>query len=435
MAEVRKWTSDDGNRCFYFKEREALEHPWIIFSITFLLIIITGSEYLINSSYHSLLPNLIIFIFVFWWWMERPLKWNENVIEKTLHDIMDDVTYNDADAVGTKVVKSLVHYDTKGTYGIITGRYFLVLLKNGDVFEYPISYHHPTESSDGFYECDRQYSISENQEHIQAINPKRWSSLRKSLKLSDNIVLWLLIFTIVFVGGLSYFSFFWLIFKIKWWTLILAGGYFAVYYSLRWMYKKWSNNTIRAICKIVSIPNDIFYILLVIAIPFSTIFGTCLYIFLYAFCVPALLLIGLSNLGWFTFKTETIAFIVIALGSILCSHSYKLTKWLIHQTPLRNWGNHTYESYRESLAVYLIHPSNVIFLLYLVYFVFLGISGFLQIEKNSYLFSDVIDAAILKAFLVFIAFTNMRAKSEVMKVEAKELLQRTLKLFVHDKYE
>ena len=43
------------------------------------------------------------------------------------------------------------------------------------------------------------------------------------------------------------------------------------------------------------------------------------------------------------------------------------------------------------------------------------------------------DAAILKAFLVFMAFANMRTKSREAKADIKELLQQTLKLFVHDK--
>jgi hypothetical protein len=182
----------------------------------------------------------------------------------------------------------------------------------------------------------------------------------------------------------------------------------------------------------MSIPITILYLLFKTVFPFITIVGTYIFVILFAFGLPAMILTGISRLGWLMLKPETITFIVISLGSIVCSHSYRITKWLIHQTPLRDWGNHNYESYREQLAVYLIHPSNVIFLLYLIYCVCLSISGFLQIENESYLISEGYDAAILKAFLVFIAFTNMRIKAKDAKVDAKELFQRTLKLFVHD---
>ena len=253
--------------------------------------------------------------------------------------------------------------------------------------------------------------------------------------MSDINKLRLLICVIILAGSLSFSFFTWLLFKLKLWILVWFGGYIVIYHFTRWLHTKWNNNVMEATSRIVTIPVDFFFFLVVIAKPFITIFGTFLYIFLYAFCVPALLFKFLSYLGWLTIKEETIAFIVIALGSILCSHSYKFTKWLIHQTPLQDRGNHIYESYSESMAVYLIHPSNVIFFLYVVYFVLLGVSGFLQIEYNSYLFSGTLDEAMLKAFLVFVAFTNMRAKAEETKVEARELLQRTLKLFTHDKFE
>ena len=110
-----------------------------------------------------------------------------------------------------------------------------------------------------------------------------------------------------------------------------------------------------------------------------------------------------------------------------------MSKFIIRHTPIRDWGNHTYESYREKLAFYLIHPSNIMFMLYLVYFVFLAISGYRQIQYGEYLISESFDGALLKAFLVYIAFTNMRAKASVAELDVKGLLQRTLLLFEHDK--
>lgn len=50
-----------------------------------------------------------------------------------------------------------------------------------------------------------------------------------------------------------------------------------------------------------------------------------------------------------------------------------------------------------------------------------------------FLLSESVDAAIIKAFLVFIAYTNMRVKGKDTEIEAKELLQRICGLFVHDR--
>ena len=85
------------------------------------------------------------------------------------------------------------------------------------------------------------------------------------------------------------------------------------------------------------------------------------------------------------------------------------------------------------MAYYLVHPSNMVFLLYLIYFVVLAVSGYRLIQYNAYLLSESIDAAIIKAFLVFIAYTNMRVKGKDTEIEAKELLQRICGLFVHDR--
>ena len=196
---------------------------------------------------------------------------------------------------------------------------------------------------------------------------------------------------------------------------------------------KWPVKILNAIRFSMSIPLEFLKFLFRAISPFFTIVGTYLFVALFTFGVPAIILTELSRLGWIVLRPETITFMVFTIGSILCSNSYRSTKWIIHQTPLKDWGNHKYEAYREKLAIYLIHPSNVIFLLYLIYFIFLGVSGFLQIEDGSYLISKDFDAAILKAFLVFMAFANMRTKSREAKADIKELLQQTLKLFVHDK--
>lgn len=69
----------------------------------------------------------------------------------------------------------------------------------------------------------------------------------------------------------------------------------------------------------------------------------------------------------------------------------------------------------------------------MIYFIILSISGYIQVENSSYLISKEFDTAILKAFLVFIAFTNMRGKATDTKVDTKELYQQTRKLFVREK--
>lgn len=87
-----------------------------------------------------------------------------------------------------------------------------------------------------------------------------------------------------------------------------------------------------------------------LAQPFITIIGSYFFVFLFAFGIPVLMLIGIAHFWELGILPETIAFLVMAGGAILCTNFYSLTQWMIKRTPLRNMGNHKYEGYRERLA-------------------------------------------------------------------------------------
>ena len=113
MKQKERWHSYNGNKCFRFAERQVFEKPWIIILAAMLLAVGTGVEYFVHGSYYSLAPNVILFFILLLWWTTIPLKANEAVIEKTVHELMDETVADDARAAGTEVVKSFVHYDSK----------------------------------------------------------------------------------------------------------------------------------------------------------------------------------------------------------------------------------------------------------------------------------------------------------------------------------
>lgn len=429
---VEKWTSADGNLCFRFQEREPLERPWIVIVFAIVIAAVPVFEYYANGSLHSLTPSIISFVFVFLWWLTIPLKANESVIEKTVHELMDTVVASDARTFGTEVVNSRVHYDTKGTYAIILGRWFLVLLKNGQVWEYPIIYHSPTNDMDGYYECKKGYSVSDNPEHVKFIKSVSWKGMVVKCEMSDKAKLWLLIFAIIAIGGLTFWGVYRLAIWLKWWSLLWMVGYGFLYELINWLADRHSGKVMKVIECIVSAPVTLAYIIVGMVHPFIGIIGTYFFVALYAYGVPAIILTAFASIGWWALRPETIVFVALALGSVL-SVTHPVTKWIIRFSPLKNWGNHEYERHGEQLAYYLVHPSNMVFLLYLIYFVVLAVSGYRLIQYDGYLLSESIDAAIIKAFLVFIAYTNMRVKGKDTEIEAKELLQRICGLFVHDR--
>lgn len=427
-CDVTRWINASGKVCFRFSEREPFERAWIIVAISFILIAIVGVEYLVNRSYFSLFPIVIIQSLALLWWVSLPMKANEAVVEQTVHDILDDIVKKDAEVKGVSVKKSFVHYDTKGTYAIVTGIYFLVLLDNGDVWEYPIIYHKPTESERGFYECEETYIVSENQRHIQAIHPRRLSRFINKLDLSDKTKLGLLWLAIFIVSGVLFSFFCWLFFKLKLWALLLIGVCICLIAFMFYLGRKAKGKTVENVASFLS---SVFVMLTEMTKPFTIVLGTFLFVFVFLFGILTLVLKGVDYVGWLALKPETIVFVVISLGSILCSN-HRVTKAIIRHSPMKNWGNHSFESCREQLAVYLVHPSNVVFLIYMTYFIFLAVSGFLQIQCGRYLISEGFDASILKAFLVYIAYTNTKKKASGMELDVSELLKGTLRLFERD---
>lgn len=425
--DIKQWTASNGNVCFSLMHQRRYDRLLIIMLAALLAILTYTVLCFIFEKLILHIPIAILAITFFLWLIRRIAGGDEAIIAKTVLQIMDDSVEEDVKAVGAKVDKRLVVHDTKGTYGIVEASCLLVLLDNGVVWEYPLVCHR-TEDGDEYFECERIYVISDNQKHISKINPNKrgYFKLTEKTRLGLVLTAMLIVGALVFAGGILFFVHF------KWQYLLVLFGYIGVYFLMKWLESKIADRAQNIVKHIREIQFFAVYLLVQSITPAITIVGTYLFVAVVAFGVPAAILIGLSLLGLLTLKVETVIFIVVAIGSILCSHSYKITKKIIHSTPLRDWGNHTYESYREQLAIYLIHPSNVIFLLYLIYFLFLVISGYLQIEKGGYLITQGVDAAILKAFLVFIAFTNMRVKARDAKLNVRELYQRTMKLFVHD---
>ena len=252
---------------------------------------------------------------------------------------------------------------------------------------------------------------------------------KSKIPLSYKTKMWLLIVTILAVGGLFFGLFVWALYRLKWWTILVIFIIIALIVISSWLSDRFTEGFPKVLSTIVSIPGMIVGFALSLTQPFITIVGTYFLVGVFSFGILGLALFGLSHICEWGLLPETICFLVLSGGSILCSTSYGVTKWIVRHSPIRDWKEHKYESYRERLAIYLIQPSNVVFLLYAAYFCFLAITGYRQIQMDSYLISKGSDAAVLQAFLVFIAYTNMRTKWKEADLDVKELLGQTLKMF------
>lgn len=194
------------------------------------------------------------------------------------------------------------------------------------------------------------------------------------------------------------------------------------------------NKLVKVVNFVVSIPVGVLHLWLNLIDPIMTVICSLLFTIGFALGIPALMLMLSREMLGLEVTTPTIVFLSLSTGSIICVFFSRLIKWLIKtKSPLRDWGNHKYESVREELALYIVEPTNINFLVYLAYFIFLAVSGLIHFQYNATLVDKDIDDAVLKAFLVFIAYSNVVKNHGSMDFKLNTFVGKVFKLiFTHD---
>lgn len=252
--------------------------------------------------------------------------------------------------------------------------------------------------------------------------------------ISERTRLILLILTILALGGFIFYALVFLLEHIQsWWWLFGIFLYFLLLEMVSIINKRIKLGYIQIIERIILFPIIVLKFLLDIAKPTVYIFISILYAIMVVFLFPFALLKGINVYFHLNLNTATMIFVIFALGSILCVHQSKIVQSCVCSLPPLNRGEHKFQILGRDLSLYILHPKNMSFVLFLLYFVYLAISGVTQIQSKAFLVNEEIDGAILKAFLVFIACTNMVTKSHEVDVQAKELLGRMFNLMnAHD---
>lgn len=106
---------------------------------------------------------------------------------------------------------------------------------------------------------------------------------------------------------------------------------------------------------------------------------------------------------------QTILFISLSAGAIISAYYSKpLFGWL---SRVLMANGHRYEKYLQEMVEYVYQSSNIQFVIYLLYFIYLAVSTVYQLQTEGVpLFGNGWDLAVLESFLVFIAFSNMKKK-------------------------
>lgn len=131
------------------------------------------------------------------------------------------------------------------------------------------------------------------------------------------------------------------------------------------------------------------------------------FIILVPFALINLTLKALSTVIYI--NLQTILFISLSAGAIISAYYSKpLFGWL---SRVLTANGHRYEKYFQEMVEYVYQPSNIQFVIYLLYFIYLIVSTVHQLQTEGMpLFGNGWDLAVLESFLVFIAFSNMKKR-------------------------
>lgn len=128
---------------------------------------------------------------------------------------------------------------------------------------------------------------------------------------------------------------------------------------------------------------------------------------------PFTLLYGLMKLlsCIISIKPQTVLFVSLSAGGIISAH---------YSTPLFGWtsklltrNGHSYELHFKELLEYVYNPSNIQFVVFLLYVLYLIVSTIFRFQTDGQpMGENEIDLVVLQSFLVFVAYSNMRTRRE-----------------------
>mgnify|MGYP006935962275 CR=1 FL=1 len=150
----------------------------------------------------------------------------------------------------------------------------------------------------------------------------------------------------------------------------------------------------------------------------------------------AIIMMALKSLAAIVvISSQTILFVSLTLGTIISGHySGPLFGWLSRALTA---NGHRYEKYFQELVEYVYKPSNIQFVVYLIYVVYLAVSTIYKFETSgAALIGNDKDLAVLESFLVFIAFSNMKNKRTSADFRLAEIFRIILGMWTtHDNIE
>ena len=387
---------------FNYKRASYLRFIWPMFVLAVVEVGALVAELLLNHTAYLQVITLPLILNCLY----RILKHKEDLDKAIEASIVEELLAgNITGEENAKVIaREYFILTPKETY-LKDKRFMLVVLSNGNVYKYGVE----LAEKNGFV-LDMNASLCEDENDLMMVK-QHTDKLKKedeSLKMkrkSSVAAACILAFGAVFIGLV-----FWLG-GTRSWMKIVGWVVYAVFIlslvlSLSLGSYAGKRGFVGMVYRVSSWVLGGLWLLVQIVFPTLLLLVGFMFIILVPFAFINLALKAFNAVV--AINPQTILFVSLSAGAIISAYYSKpLFGWL---SRLLTVNGHKYEKYFQEMVEYVYQPSNIQFMVYLLFFIYLAVSTVQQLQTGVPLFGNGWDLAVLESFLVFIAFSNMKKK-------------------------
>ena len=245
-----------------------------------------------------------------------------------------------------------------------------------------------------------------------------------SKKAAAERVMGLLAAGIIFIGLAIVILAFWLGGSTTWMKIVgkvlLADVFIAVFLLLALSSFKDKSGVVGTIFKVAFWNMQLWLVVIQLIFPSMLILMGLITIVLLPYSLVNFLLKGLLIVV--EISQQTIMFLSLSMGAIVTAH-YSKPLFKFTSSVLTS-HRHQYERYFPMMVEYVYKPANMQFVVYFLYVIYLVVSTVYRFENSEQrMIGNDLDLAVLESFLVFIAFSNMKAKYEAAEFKFSQLFK------------
>lgn len=407
---------DEQKIYFDYKEAPYFRSKWGVYVPIFIGTIILLVELILNFTAYSLAITIPILLLYFYSVLKKKENTDklteEKIVEKKLQSVINEMCKNKKCKMAWKEYVITIPQQQY----LPIKRSFFVGLSNGEVCRFEI-----THADDGGLVIHTKSTNVENDEDVAALVRKH---KKQDAKVKAERVMAYIAASVIFIGFAVVSLGLWLGNNTTWMKTamyILMGDFFLALTLMMSLsrYEK-RNKVVGLVYKMTYWNIQVLWLIIMLIFPSMLLLSGLMVIVIFPFSVIMMALKSLSTV--ISISSQTVLFISLSLGAIISGHySGPLFGWLSRGLTA---NGHKHEKYFKELVEYVYKPTNIQFVVYFLYVVYLVVSTIYKFEMDGYgLIGNDMDLAVLESFLVFIAYSNMKSKRTATDFRFSEIFR------------